>query len=97
MHKIIATAATLLLLATPTAVFAQAAASTPVDFGALDDNSSGGLDMAEAQTAWPALTQDQFIAADNDKSGSLSEDEVAVLPPPSPASQATPVPAAPKM
>jgi hypothetical protein len=38
--------------------------------------------MAEAQVAWPDLTQEQFTTADADASGELSVEELAALPAP---------------
>jgi len=65
------------------AAFAQAAAVT---FPSADTDTSGGVSIAEAQVAWPDLTQEAFDAADANKDGSLDQAEfdayVATLPAP---------------
>lgn len=64
------------------AAFAQAA----VTFASVDADTSGGVSLAEAQVAWPDLTQEAFDAADTSKDGSLDQAEfdayVATLPAP---------------
>jgi hypothetical protein len=66
-------------------VLAQdAAAPAAPDFATIDADKSGDVSFAEAQTAWPDLTEDAFKAADTDTSGALSQTEldayVATLP-----------------
>lgn len=65
------------------AAFAQAAAVT---LTSVDTDTSGGVSLAEAQVAWPDLTQEAFDAADANKDGSLDQAEfdayVATLPAP---------------
>lgn len=64
-----------------TAAFAQAA---DVTFPAIDADASGGVSLAEAQVAWPDLTQEAFDAADTNQDGQLDQAEfdayVAALP-----------------
>jgi len=66
-----------------TAAFAQAEAPT---FASADTDTSGGVSLAEAQVAWPDLTQEAFDAADANKDGQLDQTEfdayVATLPAP---------------
>jgi len=66
-----------------TAAFAQAAAVT---FASVDTDTSGGVSLAEAQVAWPDLTQEAFDAADANKDAALDQTEfdayVATLPAP---------------
>jgi len=66
-----------------TAAFAQTAAIT---FASVDTDTSGGVTLAEAQVAWPDLTQEAFDAADTSKDGQLDQAEfdayVATLPAP---------------
>jgi hypothetical protein len=56
--------------------FAQAAAPAAPDFATIDADKSGDISFAEAQTAWPDLTEDAFKAADTDTSGALSQAEL---------------------
>ncbi len=69
MKKILITLAAIGL---STAAFAQAAAP---DYATADADKSGDVSLAEAQVIWPALTQEQFTAADTDGNGSLSQAE----------------------
>ena len=73
MKKIILSS--LVVLGLSTAAFAQAA----TDAVSVDTDVSGGISLAEAQTAWPDLTEEAFTAADVDASGELSADEYAAL------------------
>lgn len=72
---------TLAAIGLTSAAFAQAA---PVTFTSVDADTSGGVSLAEAQVAWPTLTQEAFDAADTNKDGSLDQAEfdayVATLP-----------------
>lgn len=74
-------AITLAALGLSTAAFAQAEAVT---FAAVDTDLSASVSLAEAQVAWPDLTQEIFDAADANKDGSLDQAEfdayVATLP-----------------
>lgn len=54
-----------------TAVMAQAA----TDFASLDTDTSGDISLTEAQVVWPDLTEEAYVAADVDASGSLSQEE----------------------
>ena len=78
MKKILITLAAIGL---SSAAFAQAAAVT---LASVDTDTSGGVSLAEAQVAWPDLTQEAFDAADTSKDGSLDQAEfdayVATLP-----------------
>jgi hypothetical protein len=74
MKKIILSS--LVVLGLSTAAFAQAAAP---DFATVDADASGGVSLAEAQVAWPDLTEEAFTAADIDASGELSAEELATL------------------
>lgn len=78
MKKILITLAAIGLTS---AAFAQAAAVT---LASVDTDTSGGVSLAEAQVAWPDLTQEAFDAADTSKDGSLDQAEfdayVATLP-----------------
>lgn len=69
MKKIVLSS--LLVLGLSTAAFAQAA----TDFASVDTDTSGGISLAEAQVAWPDLTEEAFTAADLDASGELSAEE----------------------
>lgn len=73
MKKIILSS--LVVLGLSTAAFAQAA----TDFVSVDTDTNGGISLAEAQVAWPDLTEDQFKAADVDASGELSDEEYTAL------------------
>jgi hypothetical protein len=73
MKKIIVSS--LIVLGLSTAAFAQAA----TDFVSVDADVSGGVSLAEAQVAWPALTEEAFTAADADTSGELSAAEYDAL------------------
>jgi len=83
MKKIIVSS--LVVLGLSTAAFAQAA----TDFATIDADASGGVSLAEAQVAWPDLTQEAFTAADTDANGDLSAEEYDALA----AASATAVPA----
>ena len=48
-------------------------------FASADSDTSGDVNLAEAQVVWPALTQEAFDAADTDKSGSLNQAEYDAL------------------
>lgn len=67
----------LIVLGLSSAAFAQAA----TDFASVDADASGGISLAEAQVAWPDLTQEAFTAADVDANGELSAEEYAVVAP----------------
>lgn len=73
MKKIIVSS--LIVLGLSTAAFAQAA----TDFVSVDTDLSGGVSLAEAQVAWPALTEEAFAAADADASGELAATEYDAL------------------
>ncbi|HTM78463.1 MAG TPA: hypothetical protein VL133_12640 [Devosia sp.] len=73
MKKIILSS--LVVLGLSTAAFAQAA----TDFATVDADASGGVTLAEAQVAWPDLTEDAFKAADVDANGELSADEYVTI------------------
>lgn len=73
MKKIIASS--LIVLGLSTAAFAQAA----TDFASVDTDVNGGVSLAEAQVAWPDLTEEAFTAADIDASGELSAEEYDAL------------------
>lgn len=73
MKKIILSS--LVVLGLSTAAFAQAA----TDAASVDTDVSGSISLAEAQAAWPDLTEEAFTAADIDASGELSADEYAAL------------------
>ncbi|UJW84197.1 hypothetical protein [Devosia sp. SL43] len=75
MKKIIVSS--LIVLGLSSATFAQAA----TDFASVDADASGGISLAEAQVAWPDLTQEAFTAADVDANGELSAEEYAVVAP----------------
>jgi Skp family chaperone for outer membrane proteins len=74
MKKIILSS--LVVLGLSTAAFAQAAAP---DFATVDADASGGVSLAEAQVAWPDLTEEAFTAADIDANGELSAEEFATV------------------
>jgi hypothetical protein len=48
-------------------------------FAGADSDTSGDVNLAEAQVVWPDLTQEAFDAADTDKSGSLNQAEYDAL------------------
>src|SRR5690606_14001643 len=73
MKKIILSS--LVVLGLSTAAFAQAA----TDFASVDTDTSGGISLAEAQVAWPDLTEEAFTAADTDGNGELSVAEYDAL------------------
>lgn len=73
MKKIVLSS--LVLLGLSGAAMAQAA----TDFASVDADASGGISLAEAQLAWPALTPDAFAAADADGNGELSAEEYDAL------------------
>jgi len=73
MKKIVLSS--LVLLGLSTAAMAQAA----TDFTTVDTDASGAVSLAEAQIAWPDLTEEAFAAADLDGNGELSADEYATL------------------
>lgn len=90
MNKFILGVAALGLSAT--AAFAQ----SPASFADVDTDANGELSFVELQVAWPDLTQEEFDAADLDKSGGLSVDELNSLQPaavPAPADAMAPAPA----
>ena len=78
MKKLLITVA---VIGLSSAAFAQAAAVT---FASVDADTSGGVSLAEAQVAWPDLTQEAFDGADTSKDGSLDQAEfdayVATIP-----------------
>ena len=65
----------LVVLGMSTTAFAQ----TATDAASVDTDVSGSISLAEAQAAWPDLTEEAFTAADVDASGELSADEYAAL------------------
>lgn len=73
MKKILITIAALGL--TSGMAFAQDVAA----FAGADSDTSGDVNLAEAQVVWPDLTQEAFDAADTDKSGSLNQAEYDAL------------------
>ncbi|RYE60807.1 MAG: hypothetical protein EOP20_01510 [Hyphomicrobiales bacterium] len=73
MKKIVLSS--LIVLGLSGAALAQAA----TDFASVDTDASGGLTLAEAQVAWPDLTQEAFTAADVDGNGELSAEEYDAL------------------
>ncbi|ODT68308.1 MAG: hypothetical protein ABS75_20980 [Pelagibacterium sp. SCN 63-23] len=73
MKKIVLTS--LFALGLSTAAMAQAA----TDFAAVDTDTNGSVSLAEAQVAWPDLTEDAFKAADTDGNGELSNEEYDAL------------------
>ncbi|MFC3703978.1 hypothetical protein ACFOOL_04335 [Devosia honganensis] len=73
MKKIVLTS--LFALGLSTAVMAQAA----TDFASVDTDANGSVSLAEAQVAWPDLTEEAFNAADTDGNGELSADEYDAL------------------
>jgi hypothetical protein len=73
MKKIILSS--LVLFGLSGAAMAQAA----TDFASVDTDVSGGVSLAEAQVAWPDLTEEAFTTADADGNGELSVDEFATL------------------
>jgi len=73
MKKIILSS--LVVLGLSSAAFAQAA----TDFASVDTDVSGGVSLAEAQLAWPDLTEEAFVAADIDANGELSAEEYDAL------------------
>lgn len=73
MKKIILSS--LVVLGLSTAAFAQ----TATDFATVDADVSGGVSLAEAQLAWPDLTEEAFTAADVDANGELSAEEYAAV------------------
>ena len=73
MKKIILSS--LVVLGLSTAAFAQAA----TDFATVDADANGSVSLAEAQVAWPDLTEDAYKAADVDASGELSTEEYDAL------------------
>jgi len=75
----------LVVLGLSTAAFAQEAVPTAPDYTAIDADASGGVTLAELQVAMPAVTAEQFAAADTDGNGELSADEFAVATTPAPA------------
>lgn len=78
MKKLLITVAAIGL---SSAAFAQAAAIT---FASVDTDTSAGVSLAEAQVAWPDLTQEAYDAADTNKDGQLDQAEfdayVATIP-----------------
>jgi hypothetical protein len=58
-----------------TSVLSQLATS----FADADTDKSGGISFTEATAVHPSLTQAQFNMVDQDKNGSLNEDEYAAL------------------
>lgn len=79
MKKIVLS--TLVVLGLSSAAFAQAA----TDFATVDADASGGVTLAEAQVAWPELTEEAFTAADIDANGELSAEEYVTIAAPAPA------------
>lgn len=73
MKKIVLSS--LILLGLSGAAMAQAA----TDLASVDTDANGGVSLAEAQVAWPDLTQDAFTAADADGNGELSAEEYDAL------------------
>ena len=52
-----------------------AMAQAATDFASVDTDVNGGVSLAEAQVAWPDLTEEAFTAADTDGNGELSAEE----------------------
>jgi hypothetical protein len=73
MKKIVLTS--LFALGLSGAALAQAA----TDFATVDADASAGISLAEAQVAWPDLTEEAFAAADVDANGELSLEEYEAL------------------
>ena len=73
MKKIVLTS--LFALGLSSAALAQAA----TDFASVDTDVGGGVSLAEAQVAWPDLTEEAFTAADADGNGELSAEEYDAL------------------
>ena len=69
MKKIVLTS--LFALGLSGAAMAQAA----TDFASVDTDVNGSVSLAEAQVAWPDLTEEAFTAADTDGNGELSAEE----------------------
>lgn len=73
MKKIMLSLAVLSLSAA--GAYAQAA----TDFASVDADQSGEISWTELQVAFPDLTEEQFTAADLDKSAGLNAEEFATL------------------
>ncbi|MGV3574542.1 MAG: hypothetical protein ACO1O4_05305 [Devosia sp.] len=73
MKKIVLSS--LILFGLSGAAMAQAA----TDFASVDTDANGGVSLAEAQVAWPDLTQEAFTGADTDGNGELSAEEYDAL------------------
>ncbi len=61
------------------ALSSTAFAVEELDFAKLDLNADGALSLTEIQVAMPELSEEAFNAADADKSGTLSMEEIAAL------------------
>lgn len=57
----------------------QDAPAVAVDITTVDTNTDGFVDLAEAQVLFPALTQEQFDAADINVDGKLDATEYGAL------------------
>jgi Ca2+-binding EF-hand superfamily protein len=68
------------LAATIAALFSGAAFAGDPDRTKLDTNGDGRVDLAEAQAARPDFTLEKFNAADANRDGQLSEEELRTLP-----------------
>ncbi|WP_297104121.1 hypothetical protein [uncultured Devosia sp.] len=56
-----------------------ALAQATTDFATVDTDMNGSVSLAEAQVAWPDLTEEAFTAADTDGNGELSLEEYDAL------------------
>lgn len=68
------------LAATIAMLLSGAALAGHPDHPRLDTNGDGKVDLAEAQAARPDFTLEKFNAADANRDGQLSEDELRALP-----------------
>jgi hypothetical protein len=73
MKKIVLTS--LFAIGLSSAALAQAA----TDFASVDTDVNGSISLAEAQVAWPDLTEEAYTAADTDGNGELSAEEYDAL------------------
>lgn len=67
---------TLVLAATALSVFTMAQANAQAMV--IDSDESGGYSMAELAAAFPTITNENFRAADTNKNGEISMEELAV-------------------
>jgi hypothetical protein len=73
MHKIA------LGLAALTFASTAALAQTPITFAQLDVDADGRLTLAELQSVWPDITQEEFAAVDIDGVGSITPAQLDTL------------------